>query len=270
MSSSNRYPFVGNVDDLVRFFLACHQDELLSAHPKSAFDFTFRPDDPSIYHDNPAAQPLRYTKSNNAVPSFSEQPHPDTSMLRSHSDFDFTNSSTGVGVDCFVQTNSISPFPGPRSAPSSFQGLGPPTINKFLADSNSPWTGFQTPRNSRIHSAFAEPNLNFATYRNQPQSEIESNATAQCLSDSGYASQPVASQSVKSGEYSSNSPDYSFYPDFENFDLSQMPKASVSTQQPGAEGPMKSTQRSRGGKRKCEKCGEIQKCPSDYRCVSLK
>jgi hypothetical protein len=109
--------------------------------------------------------------------------------------------------------------------------------------------------------------LNFGTYRDQPQSEIESNTTAQCRSDSGYASQPVVSHSVKSGEYSSQSPEYPFYADFENFDLSPMPEASVSP--PEEEGSRKSMPRSRGGKRKCEKCNEILKCPSDHRCVLL-
>jgi hypothetical protein len=190
-------------------------------------------------------------------------------MLRSRSDFAFTDPSTGVGADCFVETNSVPSFPAPRSNPSGFQGLGRLPINKFLTEKNPPWTGlgFETPSNSRVKSAFCEPNLNFGNYRNHPQSEIESNTTAQCPSDSGYASQTVASQSVKSGEYSSQSPEYNFYTGFETFEFSPMPKASVSS--PEEEGPMKSTQRSRGGKRKCEKCNEILKCPSDYRCVLL-
>jgi hypothetical protein len=225
----------------------CHHNDLLSALSKGPFDFAFKSDDSPIYHGPISAQPHRFTKSNNAVPSFSDHPRPDSSMLRPHSDFDFSSSSTGVGA-----------------------GYSIPHIDKFLNDSNSPWTGLHTPRNSQDYPGFAiDPNLNFATYRHPPQSEIESNTTAQCPSDSGYASQPVASQSVKSGEYSSNSTDYLSYPDFENFDLSPMPKPSVSPQQAEEAGTMKLTHRSRGGKKKCEKCSEILKCPSDYRCVSL-
>lgn len=243
----------------------CHHNDLLSSLSKDPFDFAFKSDDSPMYHGPISAQPLRFTKSNNAVPSFSHHPRPDSSMLRSHSDFDFSVSSTGVGAGY-----SIPPFPGQASASSSFQIPGPLPIKKFLNDSNSPWTGLQTPRNSQDYPGFAiDPNLNFATYRQQPQSEIESNTTAQCPSDSGYASQPVASQSVKSGEYSSNSPDYSFYPDFETFDLSPMPKASVSPQQAEEGGTMKLTHRSRGGTKKCEKCSKIMQCPSDYRCVPL-
>jgi hypothetical protein len=244
----------------------CHRDELLSAHLKTAFEFAFGPDDPSFYHAHLAAEPLRYTKSNNAVSSFSVQPRQDTSMLRSRSDFDYTDSSIGVGADFLMQTGSIPFLPGQRSAPSGLQGQGPLPMNKFLEDRNSPWTpAGLTPRNSRTH--LAGPNLNFSTYRSQPQSEVESHNTAQ---DSGYASLPIASQSVKSVDTTSHSPVYSLYSDFESFALSPMPKTSESPQQPGEEGSTKSMQRSRGGKRKCDKCDAIMKCPSDYRCVSQK
>lgn len=248
---------------------------MLNARRKSTFEFIFRPDEPPIYDVLLAAQPLRFTEPNNASPSFHGRLRQDNPMLSSRSDFAFPDSSTAVNPDIFVQPNSVSSLSGPRPTPSDFQGSGPLPIKQFLTQSrrDSPWTGlgFQAPRDNQIHSAgFSEPNLNFGDYRNAPQSEIESNATAQYHSDSGYGSHPVVAQSVKSGEYSSQSPDYSYCPDFDTLGLSPMPTQAASPPvQPDDQRLIKSTQRSRGGKRNCEKCSEILKCPSDYRCVLL-
>lgn len=190
-------------------------------------------------------------------------------MLRPLSDFAFPDSSIGVGVDSFVQHDSLLQYPGRRVAPSAFQGPEPVSLNKYLTEGDSPWTGFQTPRGDHIPLTIQEPNLNFQNYRSQPQSEIESFTTALCASDSGYGSQPLAPQSVKSGEYSTQSPEYSLYSDFDNFALaSPMPKLNAVPPQAEDHGSTKSTQRNRGGgKRKCDRCNEILKCPSDYRCV---
>lgn len=267
MSCQNRDTFDGHVDP-VCCFLVCQSDALLSRYRKSTFDFTFRLDEPAIDYTRLATQPLRYTKSNNAVSSFREQSREDTSMLRSRSDFAFTD-STGVGADSFLRPNSLSLYPSWTFTPSGLQEQGPLPINKFLTEGDSPWTGLQTPRKNRTASAFDERSVYYPTFRAHPKSEIESNTTSQCHSDSGYASQPVISQSVKSGGYSASSPDYSFFPDFEAFSFPPMPETPASPHGPAEAASTKSTQRSRRGKRKCEKCNEILKCPSDHRCVSL-
>lgn len=263
MSSSNPYPFDGDLD-LVRLSLICRQRASAKGALKSTFPYTYRQEEPSVYHDNSVSQPLRPTKSNNAVLSFRDQPRQDTSMLRSRSDFAFPNSSIGVGVGSFVQARSLSQYPARGFVPSRFPGPEPVSLNKYLTEGDSPWTGFQTTKGGHTLTTGHD----FQTYRSQPQSEIESFTAALSPSDSGYGSLPVATQSVKSGEYSSQSPEYSLYSDFDHFAISsQMPKLSAPAPQAEDQGSTKSTQRSRGGKQKCDKCNEILKCPSDYRCV---
>ncbi|QDS67837.1 hypothetical protein FKW77_007399 [Venturia effusa] len=192
-------------------------------------------------------------------------------MIRSPSDFFLPDSRIGVGAASFVQTDPLSQDPGPSSEPPALQGLGLDSLAKFLTEGDSPWTGLQTHRGGHTPFAISEANLSFPTYRSQPQSEIESFATAFCPSDSGYGSQPVATLSVKSGGYPSQSPQYSLYPDFDNFTLSSsMPNPSASPPQAEDQESTRSTQRNRGGRKKCEKCGEVLKCPSDYRKHMLK
>ncbi|TID16450.1 C2H2 type zinc finger domain protein [Venturia nashicola] len=193
-------------------------------------------------------------------------------MLSSPSDFALPDSFIGVGVGRFVQANSFLQYPGRKVASSAFQGPEPVSLSKYLTEGDSPWTGFQTPRGGHIPLTIQESNLNFSSYRSQPQSEIGSFTTTLCASDSGYGSQPGAPQSVTSGEYSSQSPEDSLYSDFDNFALaSPMPELAASPPEAEDLETTKSTQRSRGGgKRKCDKCNEILKCPSDYRKHMLK
>lgn len=145
-------------------------------------------------------------------------------------------------------------------------------IANFYNDADGPWNSLRAASQARSSASTATvpvsvPNLDYTSYRDAPASEI---------SDSGYASQAAASQSIVNTEptdynrecgdlpvqvnsfsftaASSSSPPY---------DIRPLPNRNAD------EADTTSASRSKTGQTSllCTICGDTARCPSDYKCV---
>jgi hypothetical protein len=175
-----------------------------------------------------------------------------------------------------LQSTSLQSF-----APQTIPGRKPvpllsncvATLNRFVKDTDDPWypptIAPSASENKELY--YDEPNIDYFPYCPPPSSERE--GTAYYLSDSGYHTAPPA-PSINSGSYPDLSPENQHLDvPLSDFDMSPMLES-----QPGngpneaqdASEPVLTTTKSkpaRGGKRVCEKCQKVLKCPSDYKYV---
>jgi hypothetical protein len=150
------------------------------------------------------------------------------------------------------------------------------SLNHFLNDSNQPWAFISQPPLASVPKASAHSHPtgrpDSRAYRS-PRSEVESIATGQAASDSGYHSRTAATQSVRSTGTAGYRSDFPAEV-IQQFDTLQpfpvMPGSSPSAKSEKVEDRnSRSPSRSRGGKRTCERCEKVLKCPSDYKFVSF-
>lgn len=140
-------------------------------------------------------------------------------------------------------------------------------IASFYHDADGPWNSVRATsqaRGSAANPTLTVPNLDYNSYRDAPASEI---------SDSGYASQAAASQSIvntnteptdynrECGDLPVQVNSFSFTPTTHSSPAYGSP--SFQTRNPDRTGIRPQSQNTLT----CSRCGDVAKCRSDFKCV---
>ncbi|KAF2682432.1 hypothetical protein K458DRAFT_405700 [Lentithecium fluviatile CBS 122367] len=164
---------------------------------------------------------------------------------------------------------AVPPVGRPRSAMDNANPMDPVMSRVYGGMHDEPWSAVRM-RNSSVATArpsYSQPGMTYGSYREQPQSDIDSIAPR---SDSGYYTHPP--QSVISNEPGRVNQEL---PSDMTFQVGNISVNSAPSE-PTEVFPMQSDQASQYSGRsttqskttyQCSKCKEVSKCPSDYKCV---
>lgn len=180
----------------------------------------------------------------------------------------FHATSSSVDQNLQVLLSGHRPYASSRETSVAYSN----PIANFYNDADGPWNSLRAASQARSSASTATvpasvPNLDYTSYRDAPASEI---------SDSGYASQAAASQSIVNTEptdynrecgdlpvqvnsfsftaASSSSPPYNIRP-LPNRNADEADTTSASRSKTGQTSLL------------CTICGDTARCPSDYKCV---